>query len=359
MGPLSRAVHIDGWFDVENTRCSYRIAVLVLSIWVLLVGCGGDSSSAPKEPAAAWMEASSAAEAGWSTAKLAEARTLYDGLESAALMVVEDGRIVVSWGQVERRLFIHSVRKSLLSALIGMYVEEGRIDLDKRLVDLGIDDSPDGLTAAEKQARVVDLLQARSGVYHLSASQSESARAGLPERGSHAPGTFFYYNNWDFNALGTIFEQETGTKIFEAFQRRLAGPLEMEHFRLQNTLYDYEEQYSQHPAYHFELSARDMARFGLLYLRGGRWKDTQVVPESWVQESTTAYSWVDDSVGYGYMWWVVKDSSFLALGFGGQIIEVLPAEKLVLVYRVDTDAGDRVSTEDYYRLQALVRAARP
>ena len=224
---------------------------------------------------------------------------------------------------------------------------------------MGIDDSPGGLTAAEKQVRIVDLLQSRSGVYHLSASQSDNARANLPERGSHAPGSFFYYNNWDFNALGTIFEQETGAKIFAEFQGRLAVPLGMQDFRPQDTLYDYEEEYSQHPAYHYEISARDMARFGLLYLRGGRWKDRQIVPESWVRESTTAYSWIDDSVGYGYMWWVVKDSSFLALGFGGHTIEVIPGEELVVVHRVDTDAGDRVSTEDYYRLQGLIRAARP
>jgi CubicO group peptidase (beta-lactamase class C family) len=57
-------------------------------------------------------------------------------------------------------------------------------------------------------------------------------KAKRPKRHSHAPGTFWYYNNWDFNAFGTIFEQETGTKIFEEFDRRIAKPLQMEDFKV-------------------------------------------------------------------------------------------------------------------------------
>jgi CubicO group peptidase (beta-lactamase class C family) len=55
-----------------------------------------------------------------------------------------------------------------------------------------------------------------------------------PKRHSLAPGTFWYYNNWDLNALGKIFEQETGTRIFEEFDQRIAGPLQMEDFDVGN-----------------------------------------------------------------------------------------------------------------------------
>jgi len=78
---------------------------------------------------------------------------------------------------------------------------------------LGMDDSPDPLTKQEKQARVVDLLRARSGVYHPVDFESPAQISSRPPRGSHAPGTFWFYNNWDFNALGTIFEKKTGKKI--------------------------------------------------------------------------------------------------------------------------------------------------
>ncbi|MDH4271900.1 MAG: serine hydrolase, partial [Candidatus Aminicenantes bacterium] len=80
---------------------------------------------------------------------------------------------------------------------------------------------------AEKinSAAVSDLLKSRSGVYHEAAAESEDMVETRPTRGSHPHDTFFYYNNWDFNALGTIFEKVTGAKIFEAFKREIAEPI--------------------------------------------------------------------------------------------------------------------------------------
>ena len=105
-------------------------------------------------------------------------------------------------------------------------------------------------------------------MYHRAAYQSASAKAARPERWSHSPNTFFYYNNWDFNTLGTIFEQETGTKIFEEFKKRIADPLQMEHFLIEDTEYRFELDESIHPAYLFRMTALDMARFGLLLCVG-------------------------------------------------------------------------------------------
>ena len=112
-----------------------------------------------------------------------------------------------------------------------------------------------------------------------------------PERHAHAPGTFWYYNNWDFNALGTIFEQETGTKIFEEFDTRIARPLQMEDFSISDCSYKTSKDYGQSPIskhryYQFRMSTRDLARFGLLYLRNGQWHDQQIVSTDWVREST-------------------------------------------------------------------------
>jgi len=72
------------------------------------------------------------------------------------------------------------------------------------------------------------------------------------------------------NALGTIFEQETGAKIFDAFKKEIADPIGMEDFSVENCEYFYQKDKSQHPSYSFRMSARDMARFGLLYLRKGK-----------------------------------------------------------------------------------------
>src|SRR5262249_18504682 len=156
------------------------------------------------------------------------------------------------------------------NALYGIAVKDGRVRLDKSLAELGIDDLAPALTPAEKRATIRDLLQARSGVYHPAALETPDMALSRPPRGSHPPGSHWYYNNWDFNALGTIFEQETGTKIFEAFEARIADPLQMEDFRVSDGCYQRGPE-SQHPGYPLRMSARDLARFGLLYLRQGKW----------------------------------------------------------------------------------------
>jgi CubicO group peptidase (beta-lactamase class C family) len=225
------------------------------------------------------------------------------------------------------------------------------MDLSNTLEELGIDDTEPSLTATEKQATVADLIKARSGIYHIALGEAASMDANRPERYSHAPGTFWYYNNWDFNALGAIFEQETGTKIFEEFDRRIAQPLQMEDFEVDDCRYETGPD-SIHPAYPFCMSSRDLARFGLLFLRDGRWQDQQIIPADWVRESTASHSQTTgpDS-GYGYMWRTgvngglfpnvqVKEHSFYASGYRGHRVIVLPYRNLVIVHRVDTDSGN-------------------
>ena len=245
------------------------------------------------------------------------------------------------------------MRKSLLSALIGVHVDAGNIDLSKTMKELGIDDYEPSLTLAEKQATVGDLIKARSGIYHEALGENQMMKDMRPKRHSHAPGTFWYYNNWDFNALGTIFEQETKTTIFAEFDQRFAKPLQMEDFKVRDCRYvssnDVGKPFlSQHNYYNFRMSARGLARFGLLFLRAGRWQERQIISAEWVRESTASYSQRGIDGGYGYMWWagvngglfqnvVLRKHSYYASGWGGQKIIVLPYRKLVIVHRGNTD----------------------
>ena len=186
-----------------------------------------------------------------------------------------------------------------------------------------------------------------------------------PERGSHPPGSFFYYNNWDFNALGTIFEQETGRGIFEAFYQEIAQPLGMKDFRVEDARYYYEKQKSLHPAYHFHMTAHDMALYGLLYMNNGTWKGRQIVPGEWIAESTTTHSMMnpETSFGYGYLWYVLPEDLglgriFLHTGAGIHLLGVLPDLKVVVVHRVDTLADDiRFTGDDLSHLYDLIMAA--
>jgi CubicO group peptidase (beta-lactamase class C family) len=318
-------------------------------------------------PEPGWTRADPAA-LGWSVERLAEAERFAADSKPTAVMVVQHGNVVAAWGDVTARVSLASVRKSLLSALYGIAVAEGRIDLKRTLKELDIDDRAPALGETEKAATVRDLLMARSGVYHPAAYEAPDMRAKRPQRGSHAPGTFWYYNNWDFNALGTIYEKLTGARIFETFETRIARAIGMEDFSAQDGRYVHEPS-SDHPAYVFALSARDLARFGLLFLRDGAWKDRQIVPAAWVKESTAALTApADFGMDYGYMWWRASErtgvgrlmgaDTYFAFGYGGQVLAVSPSRDLVIVQLVHV-RGIGIARGDTGTLFQKIVAAAP
>jgi CubicO group peptidase (beta-lactamase class C family) len=316
------------------------------------------------------------ADVGWSTDKLAEAQRDSEKIGSAAVVVVHHGQIVAEWGQSTKKYYVHSIRKSFISALYGIPGLAEKFDLDATMAELGIDDNEPKLTEVEKKATVRDLLKARSGVYHPALAETDAMKRRRPARGSHDPGTFWYYNNWDFNVLGTIFKQRTGLGVFDAFDKYIAGPIEMEDFRVADCRYENGAD-SIHPAYKFRMTARDMARFGLLFARGGKWRDQQIVPAAWVKESTTSCSAAtaehgSPRCGYGYLWWTELDGRqlegaklpagcFSARGSGGHYILVVPAWDLVIVHRMDTDnpIAPRATSSQFGHLVQLIVDAMP
>jgi len=119
------------------------------------------------------------------------------------------------------------------------------------------------------------------------------------------------------------------------------------------------------------MSARDFARFALLFLRGGKWNGVQVVPEDWVKASTHPYSDAE-SGGYGYLWWTgdsasgkpqeiaFPQGSFWAEGHLGQYAVVVPALDLIIVNRVDEQMTRRtVHKRQMAQLVRMVVEATP
>ncbi len=312
-------------------------------------------------PGATWAKATPE-QSEWFEPKLDEARKFFETLPPASLFVVDHGKVVIEWGDSAMKIKISSMRKSILSALYGIYVDKTRFDLDVTIGHLGIDDDPP-LTAQEKRATARMLLQARSGIYHSYVAGTPAMRERMPARGSHVPGSFWFYNNWDFNALGTIFEQQFHQKIGEAFRVKIAGPTQMQDFQVQDMYYlrsrpdspEYEK--SRHPAYHFRMTAQDLARLGYLMLQGGSWNGTQIIPPSWVEESTRSYSDAADGAGYGYLWWVngfgLPMKTFSAEGALAKYVVVIPDRDLVVVYLNHTEFPDNASAMTAAELKAL------
>ena len=304
---------------------------------------------------------------GWSLEKLAAAEAFAGSYSPTAVVVVQDGKIVAAWGETSRKANVRSVRKSLLSALYGIAVGDGKLSLDRTLGDVGIDDREPRLTETEKQATIRDLLMARSGIYHAAAYETPDMAMRRPARGSHLPGSFWYYNNWDFNALGSIYERIVGKSVFQGFEERIAGPIGMEDFNAADGRFVFEP-FSDHPAYPMRLTARDLARFGWLFLNRGSWAGAQIIPADWVDESTRAWSEGDYGHGYGYMWWTVPaemvhrhrslTGAYMALGYGGQGLGVVPLLRLVVAQVTDVREGrEWIRGGTFQRLLVLIAAA--
>ena len=349
-----------------------RSGILICFIATLMGGLGlaPRALAGAPYPGASWTTVKPE-DHNWSSAKLNDAWLYAQAIGSGAILIVDDGVVVGQWGAIERKWPCYAIRRGFLSALYGIAVAEGQIDLQKSLDELGIDDVPPSLSAQEKQARVLDLLKSRSGIYHPAATDSLEIKTHRPKRGSSPPGTFWLYNNWDINALGTIYEQATKWSVFAGFDRLIALPLQMEDFDVARDTRYYREPISLHPADMFRMSSRDMARFGLLYLRHGTWTgNKQIIPASWIEQSIHPYSQMGWIGGFGYLWWTALNGDFIPFvdlgddafgieGSHGHYLIVAPALNLVVVHRCADDSGSRdVTRAEFGRLLELILSAR-
>lgn len=278
-----------------------------------------------------WLQYKTPEDAGWSSSKLAKAKAQADKTGSPCMLIIHKGAVVQAWGDASRRFLLHSARKSTLTALIGIYENKNMINLSSTIQELGIDEVTP-LTAVEKQATVRQLITGYSGIY----LPSVIGGGDIPKRGSDTPGTRWFYNNWNYNALNTIFTNQTKRELTDAFITDIARPLGMEDFRKEDGFY-IREKISMHPGYHLNMSSRDWARFGLLYLNNGKWNGKEIVPEAWVKASITSYAPKSERIGFGYCWSTYPEMNMYASeGWGGHIMMIFPQKELIVIHRANT-----------------------
>ena len=358
-----------------------RLTLALIGVAVLTAGL---SSSQPRQasrvyPGATWARVEDPTQAGYCQAGLDAVTTELKGLTTTAMTVVVGGRVLHEYGPQDEVTYLASVRKSILAMMFGKYVEQGTLKLDATMAALGIDDIG-GLLPLEKTATVADLLASRSGVYHEAANAACTgcgSTAGDPPgpRGSVKPGSYFLYNNWDFNALGTIFEKAAGKDIYVAFEEDFARPMQFEDFSITAQRKSRRPQASEHPAYHFYLSTRDMARIGYLMLRQGEWGSGRLMSRSWVSRISKTVTPVDQMnpaemrkgpFGYSYLWWtwdgpwntgIFKDA-YTGIGAIGQFITVLPALDMVVAHKTRADVPSPVTRPQYLGVLEKLAAAR-
>ena len=315
-----------------------------------------------------WEMMQNISDFGWSQDKINKLyRYAIDSTNATGIIVIQSGKMIYDYGDTHEISYIASVRKSLLSMLYGKYVDNGAINLNKTLRELKIDDNG-GLLDIEKEATILDILKSKSGIFHP-ASNPGGNEWLFPERGSKKPGTFFIYNNWDFNVAGHIFEQETGKDIYDAFENDIVNKIGFQQWNRSKQKKSGDTRKSKFKAYHFEISTRDMARVGYLMLRNGKWNNEQVIPASWIKRSTsitTSYTdmykvdprlkdWPWWKWGQGLMWriWDSPNLSpefkgaYTATGNAGQYITIIPSMDIVIALKTKAVYGRRTNKEIY------------
>jgi CubicO group peptidase (beta-lactamase class C family)/predicted small lipoprotein YifL len=351
----------------------FRYLIVLILLTATVAGC---TRKEPEMvfPGEEWARWESPEEVGYDAEAFPSiTKFLQDSMKTSGLVVTVYGKVLYEYGDVERLSYLASVRKSILSMLYGIYVENGTINLDLTLEELGMDDIG-GLLPVEKQAKVRHLIAARSGVFHP-ASNSGDDLASAPERGSVEPGTYQLYSNWDFNAAGGAFELMTGKNIYDAIEEHLAIPLQMQDWDRSIHRKSGNLRISQYPAYHIHLSTRDMARIGHLMLAKGSWNGNSIIPEQWVEESTSLITPLEEMnplrrrsgyLGYVYMWWIYAgekstgpwEGAYTGRGAVGQWITVVPKLGMVIAHKTTTDAGGTTDWPEYDRLLTKIFEAK-
>jgi CubicO group peptidase (beta-lactamase class C family) len=325
-------------------------------------------------PDGTWEKINDPGKNGWDQEKLKKLRRfIVDDCHTTGMVVVQGGKILFEFGDIKELSYIASCRKSILSMLYGPFIENNIIDLRTTIDELNLDDI-DGLLPIEKKATIKDLLTARSGVYHPASNEGDASDMA-PARGSVKPGSFWLYNNWDFNIAGYILEKKTNKNIYQLIDSLFAKPMHMQDWAMEAQRKTGDTTRSKYLAYHMWFSTRDMARLGYLMLRKGKWQNKQILTPNWVSLITSPVTSYNEALknktayfhfGYGYLWWVwdepynkgVYEGAFSATGAFGQFITVIPKLDLVIAHKTKYEYERQVSTDRYLQILEMLVSAK-
>lgn len=243
---------------------------------------------------------------------LAEAADLAAVQASDCLVITRDGVIVGEWywngWQETTEQNVFSVTKSITSALVGIAQDRGELDIRERASEY----ITEWVGTASEDVTIQNLISNDSGRHWdfwtdyvrniLFADDKTAFAIGLDQQ--YEPGTVWRYNNSAIQTLERVLNQATGEDVGDYAERHLLDPLGMA------------SRYGRDPVgnpmtfSNVSASCRDLARFGYLYLRGGRWSGgTRIVSEDWVEESVQPSTSLNSA--YGYMWWLNRDGHWL------------------------------------------------
>lgn len=280
-----------------------------------------------------------------------------------ALLVVKDGYIVYENyygdGSIDASTNLWSVTKSFSSALVGFLMDDNTIaSTDLLMADL-LPQYPEfnAIKLQHVLTMTTGLAWEEEGPLWVQWIFSDDWVTEALARGQiYEPGSRFKYSSGNSHFLTSLVHYKTNSHVGLLAKDRLFDPLGIEFHPLTEIItYDNWEQYIEPlpqswrqdtkgiecASFSLYLTARDMAKFGYLYLNRGRWDHQQILSESWVKTSTKDHETnIYGRYSYGYQWYITLvdgHPAFLASGFGGQIIGVVPSLDLVLVLKYEAE----------------------
>jgi CubicO group peptidase (beta-lactamase class C family) len=268
-------------------------------------------------------------------------------------LLIRDGKIVVDAsfypydGTTPHDLA--SVTKSVMTTLIGIAIDQGKLSLDDPVLSFFPDRTIANLDDRKEQMTVADLASMTSGLDCVWQPDEPTLREmeasddmvqftlDLPMVAE--PGTTWEYCSPGMHLLSAILTEATGTTALDFAYDTLFGPLGM-----REVIWPADQNGYNHGWGDLMLYPREAAKLGQLWLNGGTWNGRQIVSPDWVEAAVTAKATTtEDGQDYGYGWWITREGAvgqeFSARGRGGQYVVVFPAFKALAMITGSGDFG--------------------
>ena len=277
---------------------------------------------------------------------------------ASAGMIIKDGYVIASWGDTKRVDMTFSVTKSYLSTMAAIALQDRFINsLDDKVDQYIWDGHFDGVHNSKITWRHL-LTQSSDwsgelwgGKDWADRPENEGSIDDWKFRQLNEPGSVFEYNDVRVNLLSYSLLQILRQPLPQVLKKRIMNPIGASStwrwHGYKNSWTDIDGMKMQsvsgggHSGGGLFISTEDHARFGVLFLNNGKWKDQQIIEPSWIQEMTKPSAAEEN---YGLMWWLnppgsdermtaISHNAYYAAGFGGNYIIVEPDHNMVIVLR--------------------------
>jgi CubicO group peptidase (beta-lactamase class C family) len=338
-----------------------RVAICAFFLFLLLSSLPVTAAEEEYYPTAGWRTSTPEAQ-GMASANLQEMKDYIRANDVAidGIVIVRHGYLV--WEDYPNPLYsatdthrLYSITKSFTSCLIGIAIDKGYIkDANQTMISFFTDRTISNLDERKQKITVENLLMMRSGmrwdestypftdtrndIYHILNGDGLQWCLDLEVTGE--PGVTWHYNTGASHILSGIIIASTGTSTLHFAEENLFKPL-----GITRSAWSEDGAGTTIGGFDLQLSPRDMAKFGYLYLHGGKWDGKQIVSETWVKKSTTTLTKPYAALGYGYQWWTTPSlNMYTCRGLYNQMIYVLPDQDTIVAITGDMKSG---STDNY------------